>query len=121
MKPPIWSKGSRPLNEKLRACSPPDAVFEEKTGRDYQEVEAYEACAPTQPPTTRQFLAKTLPSDQTTTMDKKEREARTKHFEEKAKWKELPGNRYDMRKAEKPPKLDFHFDKELAGFTFPWA
>jgi hypothetical protein len=45
----------------------------------------------------------------------------TKHFEQKAKWKELPGNRYDLTKAEPPPKLDFHFDKELAGFQFDWA
>lgn len=37
-----WSKGSRPLNEKLKACSPPDAVFAEKTRRDYQEVKAYD-------------------------------------------------------------------------------
>jgi hypothetical protein len=43
------------------------------------------------------------------------------HFAAKEKWKNLPGNRYDLTKAEPPPRLDFHFNKELAGFQFDWA
>ena len=66
------------------------------------------------------FLAKTHPTDQITTMDKKEQDARTKHFEDKAKWKDLPGNRYDPRKAEKPPKLELVRKPLPGGLVLTW-
>jgi hypothetical protein len=43
------------------------------------------------------------------------------HFLQKTKWKEIPGNRYDLTNAGPPPKFDFHFNRERAGFEFDWA
>jgi len=60
--------------------------------------------------------------DQSIIVDKDEQEAlRAKHFEEKAKWKDLPGNRYDLTKKEGDIKLQLVTKPLPGGLVLAWV
>lgn len=42
------------------------------------------------------------------------------HFAAKEKWKILPGNRYDLTKAEPPPKLEIVTKPLPGGLVLDW-
>lgn len=44
----------------------------------------------------------------------------SKPFKEKEKWKALPGNRYNISKGEKPPKLELVNKPLPEGLVLDW-
>ena len=54
-------------------------------------------------------------------MHEKGKEAREKHFEEKAKWKALPGNRYDITKESGKSNLQLATKPLPGGLVLTWV